>query len=245
MTYPIWKTFTLQACDTQISIGGTNRECDPDFFVSNATGASWALTNTETTDGMAHQVCIRNDSAVDHSAKTITINGFYGIYPVSETINLPGASATVKTSKFFTKITSPLVPSATIGTDTMDVGIVEICRTPLIKGEPKGRNEGICTTLTLATSKSLSYTIRFTRSKIEPDTYQHPTNCYTGLYDTWNWFNHDDPDVVEASGTGSDGAGDTSTNTQEPPTGYAWLINSYSQSTTPTIDIEITQQSIN
>jgi hypothetical protein len=235
MTQPIYKNFTLQACDTQISISGTNRECDPDFFASNVTGASFALTTTETTDGMAHQVCIRNDAVTDHSAKTITINGFYGIYPVSETINLPAGSATVKTSKFFTKITSPLVPSATIGTDTMDIGIVEICRTPLIKSEPKGNNEGINTSFDNETA--INYTIKFTRTKVEPDSYQHYINCYTDIYDALRWFDHDDADVVDATT-------DTSTNTQEPPTAYTWQINSYTQSSTPTIYIEITQSSI-
>jgi hypothetical protein len=235
MTAPIYKSFTLQACDTQISIAGTNRETDPDFFASNVTGASWALTTTETTDGMGHQVCIRNDAVTDHSAKTITINGFYGIYPVSETINLPGSSATVKTSKFFTKITSPLVPSATIGTDTMDIGIVEICRTPLIKHNWRGRNAGINTSFDNETD--IDYTLRFTRTKVEPDVFTHRTNVYTGIYDNLRWFDFGDPDLINATG-------DTITNDQEPGTALAWLINSYTQSSIPTIYIEITQQSI-
>jgi len=31
-------------------------------FLSNATGATWTLTNTATTDLLAHQVSIKNDS---------------------------------------------------------------------------------------------------------------------------------------------------------------------------------------
>ena len=102
----------------------------PTRFVSNATGATWTLTNTTTVDGLAHLVTIVNDSIVDHSAKTALLTGTdaNGL-ALTETVNLPVASGTVTSTKFFKTLTS-VVPSATIGADTMDVGVAAAARTP-------------------------------------------------------------------------------------------------------------------
>lgn len=114
------RTFTPAAVADVIS--GVNY--DITHFASNVTGASWALSNTATTDELAHRVSIRNDSATDHSAKTVTITGTDADgQTISEVRNLPGASAVVSTILFFKTINTPLVPSATIGADTMDIGI--------------------------------------------------------------------------------------------------------------------------
>lgn len=94
-------------------------------FLSNATGATWTLTTTATTDGLARQVSIRNDSATDHSAKTAILVGTDADGRAqTETINLPGTSATVESTKYFATLTS-VTPSATIGSDTMDIGWVD------------------------------------------------------------------------------------------------------------------------
>ena len=94
-------------------------------FASNVTGATWTLTNTTPTDGLAHQVSIRNDAAVNHSAKTATLVGTDADgKALTETINLPNTSATVESTKYFKTLTS-ITPSATIGTDTMDIGWVD------------------------------------------------------------------------------------------------------------------------
>ena len=233
MAQPIYLTRTLLACPDTIAIAAVNRQCDADYFASNVTGATWTLTTSTITNGMAHQVTIRNDSITDHSAKTAIITGFYGKHPITETVSLPGTSLTIKSTKYFSEITT-IVPSATIGADTMDIGICEISITTLIKNNWSGDNQGICTTVTLAEQAEIDYTIQFTRSKIEPYSYTHRTNCYTGLYDTWNWFNFDDTDVVNATTS-------TSTNVQECPNAFRWLINSYTDNTTPVIDIEINQ----
>lgn len=89
---------------------------------SNATGVDFALTATTAADGLAHKVTIRNDSATDHSAKTATIVGTdaNGV-ALTETLAMPGVSATVTSTKFFLTVTS-VTPSATIGADTMDIG---------------------------------------------------------------------------------------------------------------------------
>jgi hypothetical protein len=44
-------------------------------FASNVTGASFTLTANSSGDSLAHQVSIRNDSATDHSGKTVTLVG--------------------------------------------------------------------------------------------------------------------------------------------------------------------------
>lgn len=94
-------------------------------FASNVTGASWTLAATAATDGLAHQVSIRNDAAVDHSGKTATLVGTdVNGKALTEVVTLPGASATVESAGYFKTLTS-ITPSATIGTDTMDIGWVD------------------------------------------------------------------------------------------------------------------------
>ena len=94
-------------------------------FLSNATGATWTLTTTATSDGLSHQVSVKNDSATDHSAKTAILTGTDADDKAqTETINLPGNGATVESTKYFKTLTS-VVPSATIGADTMDIGWVD------------------------------------------------------------------------------------------------------------------------
>lgn len=94
-------------------------------FASNVTGATWTLTATQATDGLAHQVSIRNDSVTDHSAKTAVLTGTDADGRAqTETVNLPGTSATIESTKYFLTLTS-VVPSATINADTMDIGWVD------------------------------------------------------------------------------------------------------------------------
>jgi hypothetical protein len=93
-------------------------------FRSNATGVDFALTATSVSDSLAHKVTIRNDSATDHSAKTAILTGTDANGNVlTETLNLPGTSATVTSTKDFKTLTT-VVPSATIGADTMDIGYI-------------------------------------------------------------------------------------------------------------------------
>ncbi len=101
-------------------------------FASNVTGASFTLTTTETTDGLAHQVSIRNDSATDHSGKTVTLVGTNANgEAISEVVTGPGSSATVTSTSYFKTLTSA-TPSATIGADTFDIGWVDEVTTQVI-----------------------------------------------------------------------------------------------------------------
>lgn len=91
-------------------------------FASNVTGAAFALTTLVTTDNLAHQVTVRNDSVTNHSAKTLDIVGKDANgNTITETISAPGSSATVTSTKYFRNLIS-VTPSATIGADTFDIG---------------------------------------------------------------------------------------------------------------------------
>ena len=94
-------------------------------FASNVTGAAFTITTTATSDGLAHQVSIRNDSATDHSGKTVTLVGTDADGRAqTEVVTGPGSSATVESTKYFKTLTSA-TPSATIGADTFDIGWVD------------------------------------------------------------------------------------------------------------------------
>lgn len=94
-------------------------------FASNVTGAAWTIATSATSDGLAHRVSVRNDSATDHSALTIILIGTDANNAAqSETIAAPGTSATVESTLYFKTLTSA-TPSATIGVDTFDIGWVD------------------------------------------------------------------------------------------------------------------------
>lgn len=100
-------------------------------FASNVTAASWPLTTTTPNDGLAHKVTIRNDAATDHSGKTAVLTGTDAEdRPQTETMSLPAGTATTTSSKYY-KTLSTVVPSATIGGDTMDIGWSDVCVTPM------------------------------------------------------------------------------------------------------------------
>lgn len=94
-------------------------------FASNVTGAAFVLTANTPTDGIAHQVSIRNDSATDHSDKTVALVGTDADgKALTETVTGPTGSATVESVGYFLTLTSA-TPSATIGADTFDIGWVD------------------------------------------------------------------------------------------------------------------------
>jgi hypothetical protein len=96
---------------------------------SNVTGGSWAVAVSRAGDKMGHYVTIRNDTANDHSAKTAVLTGYDANgRSISETLTLPAGSATVTSLKAFRELAS-IVPSATIGADTMDIGWSASCVT--------------------------------------------------------------------------------------------------------------------
>lgn len=105
-----------------IQISGASVALSLTGFASNVTGATWALSATDSGDSLAHKVTIRNDSATDHSLKTALLTGTDANGNVqTETLALPNNAATTTSTKFFKTLTS-IVPSASIGADTMDIG---------------------------------------------------------------------------------------------------------------------------
>jgi len=99
---------------------------------SNVTGAAWTIATAGAADGLAHHVTVRNDSATDHSLKTIVLvgTGANG-EALTETLAAPGTSATVTSTKAFKTLTSA-TPSATIGADTFDIGWAATGHTPWV-----------------------------------------------------------------------------------------------------------------
>jgi len=139
-------------------------------FASNVSGASFTLTANDAGDGCAHKVTIRNDSGTDHSGKTVTLVGtaFNGA-SLTETVTAPGASATVTSTNYFKTLTSA-TPSATIGSDTFDIGWAAAAVTPPIYVQPAPGNTGYAIGIGCSVTGTPAYSLQ---------------QCYGG-----NWFNH-------------------------------------------------------
>lgn len=96
-------------------------------FASNITGAGpWTMTTTATSDGLAHQVSIRNDSATDYSGQTFTLVGTdANDAALTEAVTGPTGTATVESAGYYKTLTTVTASGAGISTDTMDVGWVD------------------------------------------------------------------------------------------------------------------------
>lgn len=97
---------------------------------AGVTGAGPWSTITQPTDSLGHQVTIKNNTANDHSAKTLTITGTDPDGNAqTETRAAPGVSATVSSAKFYRTLTSIAI-SSTIGADTFDLGYSAVIKSP-------------------------------------------------------------------------------------------------------------------
>jgi hypothetical protein len=132
-------------------------------FASNVTGATFTLTASSSGDSVAHQVSIRNDSATDHSGKTITLVGTDADGRVqTEVVTGPAASATVESSLYFLTLTSA-TPSATIGASTFDIGWVDEFSTKTIPLDWRNGNAA----LNIEVSGTLNYNLEQTFDDIQ------------------------------------------------------------------------------
>lgn len=130
-------------------------------FKANATGATWTLTATTSADGMAHFVTITNNTANSHSDKTALLTGTDADGNVqTETMSLPGASTFTTSTKHFATLTS-IVPSATIGADTMGIGWTEISVSPTIVLDGYQISPAFATT---AVTGTINYSVQETGS---------------------------------------------------------------------------------
>lgn len=128
-------------------------------FASNVTGAAFTLTTTATTDGIAHQVSILNDSITDHSGKTVTLVGTdANDAALTEVVTAPGTSATVESSGYFKTLTSA-TPSETIGADTFDLGWVDEVASKTI---PIDHTSNVGATISVDVTGTLNFTVQET-----------------------------------------------------------------------------------
>lgn len=101
-------------------------------FASNVTGATWTLTAHAATDGLAHQVSVRNDSANNKSSIAIVLVGLDADGNAqTESITGPTGSATVESTLYYKYLTS-VTPASTWGADTADIGWVDEIASPII-----------------------------------------------------------------------------------------------------------------
>lgn len=189
-------------------------------FASAVTGATWALTLNACTDNYAHQISLKNNSLTNHSGKTATFVGTDADgFDLTETIAMPIASSTVKTTKWFKTLTS-VTPSATIGIDTMDIGWVNQFISPTIGLDYYG---GI-NALNVIISGTINYTIQQTLNKIQ-----------TTNRTTINWVNIDDTNLVSANSNKNG-------NYIALPIATRLLVNSYNSGAT--IQYNINQRNV-
>lgn len=153
-------------------------------YAASVTGATFALTNTAATDSLAHRVTVLNNTATNHSAKTLTFTGTdVDGHALTETIAAPAGSATVTTTGYYKTLTSVTV-SATIGGDTFSIGWAAQFISPTIGLD---RNTGIVGVFTNVTG-TINYTIQDTSDNIQ-----------TLVRSSINWVNNDDITLVNAT----------------------------------------------
>lgn len=105
-----------------ISISGNSVALDADGLGNNVTGATFTLTANDAGDSLAHKITVLNNTANDHSGKTLALVGTDANgRPQTETLTGPAGAATVTSEKYYLSLTS-ITPSATIGADTFDIG---------------------------------------------------------------------------------------------------------------------------
>ncbi len=177
-------------------------------FASNVTGDTWTLTKTETSDGIAHKVSIKNDSVTNHSLKTAVLTGTdENGNPQEETVNLPGSSLTIESTKYFKTLTS-VVPSASIGADTMDIGMAASVTSQWLMLDYRMANSVICD-FSIIGAVAINYTLQFTNYNIQDETL------------TPVWKDSTDSVVVNATT-------DQVTNLVTIPIAIRTILNSYS-----------------
>ena len=133
-------------------------------FASNVTGAAFTLTATAPTDGLAHQVSIRNDSATDHTGKTVTLVGTDADGKAqTEVVTGPNNAATVESAGYFKTLTSA-TPSATIGADTFDIGWVDEVATQTI---PLDRRSDVAAAINVDVTGTIDFTVQQTFDDVQ------------------------------------------------------------------------------
>ncbi len=141
-------------------------------LASNVTGAAFTLSANSAGDSVAHKITVRNDSATNHSAKTITLVGtaFDGS-ALTEVLTAPGSSATVTSTNYFRTLTSA-TPSATIGADTFDIGWAADAISPPIPVQPIPGKHTVALGISCDVTTSAAYSLQ---QSYGGDWYAHAT----------------------------------------------------------------------
>lgn len=162
------KLVTLSYAPLDASVNG---------YKTGATGASWPLTVTTAGDGLGHLTTIRNNSSTDHSGKTALVTGTDADGKAqTETITLPTGNATVTGAKHFGTVTT-IVPSATIGADTMGLGWSAVAVSPVVP------LNYVHTPFSVSLGIVLTGTINYTVQHVFNDIFAAAPSTYT-------WFPH-------------------------------------------------------
>ena len=149
-------------------------------FAENVTGASFTLAATTPNDDLAHLVIVTNDSATDHSAKTLALVGTDADGKAqTETMAAPGSSTTSTSSKYWKTLTS-VTPSATIGGDTFDIGWTDDAISKTIPIDFHQNSMQVA--LAVDVSGTISYTLQHTFQEIQNASV---------VPSTLTWYNHD------------------------------------------------------
>jgi len=129
-------------------------------YGDDQTGASFTLAANSVGDGLARTLSILNNSATDHTGKTLAVVGTDADGKAqTETITGPNSSTTTVGSKHFLTVTS-ITPSATIGADTFDLGVTDVCVSktiPLDSWSDLGATVAIDVTGTIAFDVEVTY----------------------------------------------------------------------------------------
>ena len=147
-------------------------------FGDDVTGATFTLTANSSGDGLAHQVSILNNTATDHSGKTVTLVGTDADgNALTEVVTAPGVSATVESSGYFLTLTSA-TPSATIGSDTFDIGWVDEVATKTI---PINWRANEAATYSVDVTGTINYTVQELFSPVQSEATPAATGTWHSL----------------------------------------------------------------
>ncbi len=189
-------------------------------YASNVTGLNWTITTNTTADGLAHQITVRNDTATDHSGKTVTFTGRDSDgADQTNTIALPGPNATVTSTLYFSYLATA-VPSATIGSDTMDIGSAATFAGRTIPNDWRGSEAFVAVVVT----GTINYTVQYTPDYIQGGCITPPASR------PYNWLSDAGTDIVNATLSGSD-------TFFSIPLGMRFTANSYSAGATAKMTI--------
>lgn len=144
------------------------------YFATGLTGATGVLTTFAVTDSLAHNVSLT--SAANLSGITMTVAGLDADGQAqTEAIVGPNAN-TVYGSKFFSRLNT-ITFGATLGANTMDVGIKDACISQTVPVNYLAFDFNV--TLMVAITGTINYDVEYTEQAI-----------YDSQPSTLAWFNH-------------------------------------------------------